>query len=83
MANPGRPTRYKREYCELAQNYCLLGATDELLGDFFGVARRTIQSWIATRPAFAKAVRRGRAVNDVRRREHALCWRLSGRAPLG
>jgi hypothetical protein len=83
MANPGRPTLYKREYCELAHNYCLLGATDELLGDFFGVARRTIQSWIATRPAFAKAVRRGRAVNDVRRREHALCWRMNGRAPVG
>ena len=83
MATPGRPTLYKREYCELAHNYCLLGATDEVLGDFFGVARRTIQSWISTRPDFAKAVRRGRAVNDARRRDLALCWRLSGRAPLG
>ena len=47
MANPGQPTLYKREYCELANNYCLLGATNELLGDFFGVARRTIQNGIA------------------------------------
>jgi hypothetical protein len=83
MANPGRPTLYKREYCELARNYCLLGATNEVLGDFFGVARRTLQNWIATRPAFAKAVRRGRAVNHVHRREHALCRRLSGSAPFG
>ena len=83
MATPGRPTLYKREYCELAHNYCLLGATDELLGDFFGVARRTIQSWISTRPGFAKAVRRGRAVADVRRREHALCRRMSRSASFG
>ncbi len=66
MANPGRPTLYKREYCELAHNYCLLGATNELLGDFFGVTRRTIQNWIATRPDFAAAVYRGRAVADAR-----------------
>ena len=83
MATPGRPTLYKRAYCELAHNYCLLGATDELLGDFFGVARRTIQNWISTRPDFAKAVRRGRAVNDVRRRELALCRRLSRSASFG
>jgi hypothetical protein len=51
MANPGQPTLYRREYCELA-HYCLLGATNELLGDFFGFARGTIQTWIATRPDF-------------------------------
>jgi hypothetical protein len=66
MANPGRPTLHKREYCELAHNYCLLGATSELLGDFFGVARRTPQNWIATRPDFAAAVYWGRAVADAR-----------------
>jgi hypothetical protein len=66
MANPGQPTLYKREYYELAHNYCLLGATNELLGDFFGVARRTIQNWIATRPDFAAAVYWGRAVADAR-----------------
>jgi hypothetical protein len=66
MATPGQPTLYKPEYCELAHNYCLLGATNEVLGDFFGVTRRTIQNWIATHPDFAEAVRRGRAVADAR-----------------
>ena len=66
MSNLGRPTAYKPEYCELAHNYCLLGATNELLRDFFGVARRTIQNWIATRPDFAAAVYWGRAVADAR-----------------
>jgi hypothetical protein len=50
MATPGQPTLYKPEHCELAHNYCLLGATNEVLGDFFGVTRRTIQNWIATHP---------------------------------
>jgi len=57
MASPGQPTLYKREYCELAHNYYLLGATNGLLGDFFSVAHRTIQNWLATRPGFATAAR--------------------------
>src|SRR5260370_23513837 len=62
MATPGQPTSYKPEHCELAHNCCLLGATNEVLGDFFGVTSRTIHNWIATHPDFAHAVRRGRAV---------------------
>ena len=58
---PGQPTRYKPEYCELAHNYSLLGATGDTLADFFGVATRTIDNWIATHPDFADAVYRGRA----------------------
>ena len=64
MATPGQPTLYKSAYCELAHNYCLLGATNEVLAGFFGVTRRTIQNWIATHPDFAEAVRRGRVVAD-------------------
>jgi hypothetical protein len=40
MATPGQPTSYKPEHCELAHNYCLVGATNEVLGDFFGVSPR-------------------------------------------
>ena len=31
MATPGQPTLYKPDYCELAHNYCLLGATNTTL----------------------------------------------------
>jgi hypothetical protein len=65
MATPGQPTLYTPEYCELAHNYCLLGAINETLADFFGVTRRTIQNWIATHADFADAVYRGRAVADA------------------
>jgi len=64
MPAPGQPTLYKPEYIELAHNYCLLGATNEVLGNFFGVTRRTIQNWIAAHPDFADAVHRGRRVAD-------------------
>ena len=37
-----------------------------MLGNFFGVTRRTIQNWIATHPDFADAVYRGRAVAEIR-----------------
>jgi hypothetical protein len=50
MSNLGRPTAYKPEYCELAHNYCLLGAIAEELAGFFDVTRGTINNWIATVP---------------------------------
>ena len=66
MTTPGRPTAFRREYCELAHNYCLLGATNAELADFFEVAPRTIDNWIASHPAFAKAVRAGKVEADAR-----------------
>ena len=66
MTDPGRPTLYRSDYCELARNYCLLGATNADLAGFFGVTTRTIDNWIATHPEFATAVREARAVADAR-----------------
>jgi hypothetical protein len=66
MSNFGRPTAYKPEYCELAHNYCLLGATAEELAGFFGVTRGTINNWIASIPEFAAALREGRDLADGR-----------------
>ena len=66
MTTPGRPTAYRREFCELAHNYCLLGATNAELAGFLDVSPRTIDNWIASHPAFAEAVREGRVVADAR-----------------
>jgi hypothetical protein len=66
MSHLGRPTAYTPEYCELADNYCLLGATAEELADFFGVTRGTINNWIAKIPEFATALREGRDLADAR-----------------
>ena len=66
MATAGQPTLYKSEYCGLAHNYCLLGATNEELAAFFEVTRRTVDNWIARHPAFTEAVRSGRVAADAR-----------------
>ena len=66
MTDAGRPTLYRRELCELARNYCLLGATNADLAGFFEVTTRTIDNWIAVHPEFAAAVREARAVADAK-----------------
>lgn len=54
-----RQTDYKPEYAELARNYCLLGALDADLAEFFGVSTRTIIRWKKKQPEFAAAIREG------------------------
>ena len=66
MPTPGQPNLYNPTYSDLARDYCLVGATNEVLADYFGVSRRTIQNWIATHPDFADAVRKGRIVADAK-----------------
>jgi hypothetical protein len=61
----GRPTLYRPENAELARKFCMLGFTNETLAGFFGVARRTVDNWIATHPDFTDAVKRGRAAADA------------------
>jgi hypothetical protein len=62
----GRPTKFHFEMCEQAHNYCLLGATNDELADFFAVSPRIIDNWIAQRSGFAEAVKTGRVIADAR-----------------
>ena len=66
MNGPGRPTLYRDDYVETAGNYCRLGATNDELAGFFGVAPRTLDNWLRMHPAFAGAVRDGRAFADAK-----------------
>ena len=59
MTITGRPTLHRPEDDEQAHEHCLLGATNAELADVFAVSPRTIDSWIANIPEFAKAVRDG------------------------
>jgi len=52
--------------CEEAHNYCLLGATNDQLADFFGVSPSTIDNWIAGRRDFEAAVKSGRVIADAK-----------------
>jgi hypothetical protein len=61
----GRPTSFKAEYIELAYKFCLLGATDEQLAEFFNVAKSTINLWKQKQPKFLDALKRGKVVADA------------------
>jgi hypothetical protein len=65
MNGPGRPTLYREGYAESAHNYCLLGATNDELAGFFGVAPSTVDDWLKVHPEFATAVRNGRDAADA------------------
>jgi hypothetical protein len=65
MSEVGRPTKYKPEYAELAFKFCLLGATNERLGELFDVAVSTVSLWMVEHASFSDAIKRGRAEADA------------------
>lgn len=60
----GRPTDYKPEYCEQVEKLCKLGATDEEIGDFFGVTEQTINNWKKEHPDFFESIKAGKIEAD-------------------
>lgn len=66
-SNPvGRPTKYKPEYAELAGEFCLMGATDATLAEYFEVDERTINNWKVDYPDFFQSMSAGKAVADAK-----------------
>lgn len=61
----GRPTSYKEEYCELAFNYCRLGAVDDQLAVFFDVCVATINNWKNDYPEFLESLKKGKMQADI------------------
>jgi len=61
----GRPTKYKTEYIDLAYKFCLLGATDAELGDFFDVCEETINDWKRVYPEFSASIKKGKEIADA------------------
>jgi hypothetical protein len=61
----GRPSKYKIEYAEQAYNYCLLGATDDQIAEFFQTTRQSVDAWRKRHPEFLDAFTRGRADADA------------------
>ncbi|MBY0473696.1 MAG: hypothetical protein K2Q13_01390 [Nitrosomonas sp.] len=62
---------------DATSNYCLLGATDTQLAEFFNVAESTINLWKKKQPEFANALRRGKMLADAEV-AHALFKRATG-----
>ena len=64
--NGGRETLYDPSFNELAYNYCLLGATDKQLADFFNVSANTIDNWKKEHPEFLGSLRAGKEFADMK-----------------
>lgn len=64
-AHPGQPEKYKTEYAELAYKYCLLGADDSQLAEFFEVEEKTINNWKHRHPEFLQSIKRGKIIADA------------------
>jgi hypothetical protein len=58
-------SKYDQRFDEQAYKLCLLGATDEELGDFFHVDESTINRWKIAFPSFCESVNRGKTAADA------------------
>lgn len=62
----GRPTDYDPEFCQIAADACIRGATDEEVAEVLGVSARTIYRWKIQHPEFCQALEVGKELCDER-----------------
>lgn len=62
----GRPTEYRAEFCEIAANLCVTGATDFEVAESLGVHVSTLYRWKAKHPEFCEALKTGKELSDDR-----------------
>ena len=62
----GRKTNYKAEYAKEAFGYALLGATDVMLAELFGVGETTINAWKKAHKEFSEALKDGKYKADAK-----------------
>lgn len=65
MGKRGPASSFKPEYSTQAHKFCILGATNEQLAEFFDVSVATVGNWLRDFPEFKEAVTRGRMVADA------------------
>jgi hypothetical protein len=65
MPENGRPTKYKKEYAELAYKFSLLGATDERLAELLEIDVATLYRWKNKHAEFCEATKRGKDIADA------------------
>lgn len=75
----GQPTKYKKEYDNMAYIACLEGGfTDRKLAKLFNVAVDTITNWKHAHPEFFAQIVKGKDLYDVRLIENSLKIRAVG-----
>jgi hypothetical protein len=61
----GRPPKYRAEFAEQARKLCLLGATDDVLADFFEVSSSCVSKWKVAHPEFLQSLKDGKQLADA------------------
>lgn len=61
----GRPEKYLKENADLAYKFCLLGADDSQLAEFFDVEEKTVNNWKRKHPEFLQSIKRGKNIADA------------------
>lgn len=62
----GKPTDYRKEYCDIAKRLCEAGATDYELARVLRIHPATLYRWFASHPEFREAVKLGKEPADDR-----------------
>jgi transposase-like protein len=63
---PGRPSKFKPEFCKQAVGLTKLGATDREVAEFFEVSEVTLNTWKHQHPEFLKSLKQGKESADNR-----------------
>lgn len=61
IITPGRPSKYRPEYCGRAVDYMRGGASITAFAAEIGVSRSTLHNWAEDYPEFLDALKRGKA----------------------
>lgn len=61
----GRESKFKNEFCEEVQKLCLLGAIEDEIAQYFGVAKSTLKEWKKKYPKFSASIKDGKSKADA------------------
>lgn len=73
----GAPTKYKKEFDNIAYKLSLLGLTDIEIADTLGITESTINNWKAKYPEFLESIKKGKVLADSEV-AHSLYHRAKG-----
>ena len=62
----GRPSKYDSIDLKQVTMFCRLGATDEELAEFLGIAVSTLNKWKTEHPEFMEAIKKGKVISDFK-----------------
>ena len=65
MAEIGRPTKYKEEFCQLAEDLLSQGKSLIHLAKSCGVHRDSIHEWRKKHPSFSDSVKKGLELSEL------------------